>query len=141
MRESSRMSDLVTCPRCGATFPYQPASRGQASSSPARLEFEARRRELLRLKELEAGQAQGPRVQPAAPSEDPEIPRLKATWVQKDSDFDIARSLAERKPSAPTPQREEVASRPKKPVDRARHAAYMRGWRQQRALRKLLGEA
>jgi hypothetical protein len=135
------MSRVVTCPRCGAAFPYEPANRVQASPGPARLEFEAKRRELLQLRELEPGQAQGAQRQPAASSEDPEIPRLKATWIQKDSDFDIARSLAERKPSAPTPQREEVASRPKKPVDRARHAAYMRGWRQQRALRKLLGEA
>jgi hypothetical protein len=102
------------------------------------LEFEAKRSE-LRLQKVGAGQAHEPRVQPAVSSEDPEIPRLMGTWIQADED--IARSLAERKPSAPTPLREEVASRPKKPVDRARHAAYMRGWRQQRALRKLLGEA
>ena len=133
------MSRVVTCPRCGAAFPYEPANRVQASPGPARLEFEAKRRELLQLRELEPGQAQGAQRQPAASSEDPEIPRLMGTWIQADED--IARSLAERKPSAPTPLREEVASRPKKPVDRARHAAYMRGWRQQRALRKLLSDA
>jgi hypothetical protein len=136
MRESSRMSEMVRCRQCGATFPYEPAGRVQASPGPAMLEFEAKRRE-LRQKELEAGQVQSEGRQPAASLGDPEIPRLMGTWIRADEDC----SLPERGPIAPTPREEVIAPQPKKPVDRARHAAYMRSWRQRQALRKLLGEA
>jgi len=70
-------------------------------------------------------------------------PPMGRVWVQEGSIsglYDLARSLAERKPMTPASD-EGIAPQPKKPVDRARHAQYMRGWRQRQALRKLLGEA
>jgi hypothetical protein len=126
------MSEMVRCRHCGATFPYEPPSRAQASPGPAMLEFMAKRRE-LQLKELEAGQGQGAQGQAVASSGDPEIPRLMGTWIQGDED--IARSLAERKPSAPASE-EEIAPPKKRVRDRAHHAQYMRGWRARQYLRK-----
>jgi hypothetical protein len=111
------------------------------------LEFETRSRlnKLeLQVEEIAASQAQGARRQPAAPSEDPEIPRLMGTWVQEDGISgldDLARSLAERKPIAP-PREEESALEPKPRFDRkSYHAKYMRGWRLRRALRRGDGPA
>ena len=108
----------------------------------AALEFETRSRLNAferRVQELES-RAQGARRQPAASSEDdPEIPRLMGTWVQKDQLSgldDLARSLAERGPIAPAPREEEIAPPKKRVRNRAHHAAYMRRWRARQYLRK-----
>jgi hypothetical protein len=145
----------VGCLRCGIWYdPARPHVCGVLGDDIARgldarldaferrlqgLEVEARSR-LNKLEEIAARlpaevKAQGPRVQPAASSADPEIPRLMGTWVQVDDD--IARSLAERKPSAP-PREEGIALEPKKKrvQDRAHHAKYMRAWRSRQYLRK-----
>ena len=135
MRESSRMSRMVTCPRCGAAFPYVPAGRAQASPSPARLEFEAKRRE-LRLQKLEAGhtQVEDRGISPA----DPEVSNDRDVTSIGRSGED-AKDIAKEAGSTAEPMGELPATLTPKPrFDRkANHRRYMREWRRKRAaLRK-----
>ena len=126
---------MVTCPRCGAIFPYQPAGRAQASPGPARLEFEARRRE-LRLQKLEAGQTQveDRGISPADPevSNDRDVASIGRSG-------DEAEGIREETGSSAQTMGEPGASLTPRPrFDRkANHRRYMREWRRRRAaLRK-----
>jgi hypothetical protein len=152
---------MVTCPRCGESYLYDldnfvphvcrnvTASLPPAETPPrlAALEFETR----SRLNRLER------QVQEIAARLPPEVkaketytnvvlasadpPPMGRVWVREGEASgldDIARSLAERKPSALTPHEEGIALEPKKKRvrDRAHHAAYMRRWRARQYLRK-----
>jgi hypothetical protein len=152
---------MVTCTRCGESYLYDlgnfvphvcrnvTASFPPAETPPrlAALEFETRSRLNKLEQQVQEIAARLPEVKAkethtnvVLASADP--PPMGRVWVREGEGSgldDIARSLAERKTSAPASPREEgIALEPKKKRvrDRAHHAAYMRAWRSRQILRK-----